>query len=361
MVKAEAEIIEKDDGVELFAEQPDLARLLWALRRGRGFGLYFARCNVPVYRDRLIEALRSHLDRPVVSVEIPPDRGGDNISIDAIISRALPASSSDNAAIFVTGLEHLLPSTDPNLQSRTLQEMNWRRGALSKLNRPMVFWLPEFALTAVARNAPDLYDWYSGVYEFNLDRRAKAEATRSTLDSVYQRQSASWLSPVERKRWAATLHELIEQQDGGSPDNQFESELLDQLGKLAREQGDYATARKYHERALTLDEAAFGPDHPNVASGLNNLASVLQDLGDLGQARQLFERSLKIDEAAFGPDHPNVASGLNNLALVLKDLGDLGQARQLFERSLAIHRKFLGEDHPKTQLVKKNLEQLDAG
>jgi sirohydrochlorin ferrochelatase len=42
-------------------------------------------------------------------------------------------------------------------------------------------------------------------------------------------------------------------------------------------------------------------------------------------------------------------------------LGDLGQARQRFERSLVIHRKFLGEDHPKTQLVKRNLEQLDAG
>jgi hypothetical protein len=29
----------------LFAEQPDLDRLLWVLQRAKGFALYFARCN----------------------------------------------------------------------------------------------------------------------------------------------------------------------------------------------------------------------------------------------------------------------------------------------------------------------------
>ncbi len=44
-----------------------------------------------------------------------------------------------------------------------------------------------------------------------------------------------------------------------------------------------------------------------VAIDLNNLAGVLQDQGDLAGARERFERALEIDEAAYGPDHPTVA------------------------------------------------------
>jgi tetratricopeptide (TPR) repeat protein len=86
---------------------------------------------------------------------------------------------------------------------------------------------------------------------------------------------------------------------------------------------------------------------------------VLQDLGDLEGARENIERALRIDEAAYGQDHPAVARSVNNLGLVLMDLGDLKGARAHFERALRIFQKFLGEDHPKTVLVRENLEFID--
>jgi len=95
-------------------------------------------------------------------------------------------------------------------------------------------------------------------------------------------------------------------------------------------------ARAHYERALAIDEAAFGPDHPNVARDVNNLGSVLRDLGDLDGARAAYQRALSIDEAAFGPDHPNVATDVNNLGSVLRDLGDLAGAQAAFQRALAI-------------------------
>ena len=61
-------------------------------------------------------------------------------------------------------------------------------------------------------------------------------------------------------------------------------------------------------RALAIDEASFGPDHPNVAIGLNNLAALLRATNRLAEAEPLMRRALAIDEASFGPDHPNVAS-----------------------------------------------------
>jgi tetratricopeptide (TPR) repeat protein len=91
---------------------------------------------------------------------------------------------------------------------------------------------------------------------------------------------------------------------------------------------------------------------------LNNLGLVLRALGDLAGAKAHFERALAIDEAAYGPNHPQVAIWLNNLGRVLQDLGDLEGARAHFARALAILRQFLGEDHPHTRLVRENLESL---
>ena len=85
----------------------------------------------------------------------------------------------------------------------------------------------------------------------------------------------------------------------------------------------------------------------------------MQDLGDLAGAKKLYERALKIDEAAFGPDHPTVAIDVNNLAGVLKDLGDLAGAKKLYERALKILKKFLPEGHPNIKIVEDNLKSLE--
>jgi len=85
---------------------------------------------------------------------------------------------------------------------------------------------------------------------------------------------------------------------------------------------------------------------------------VLQDLGELSEARQCYERALRIDEAAFGPDHPNVAIRVNNLGNVLQALGELSEARQCYERALRIFTAFLGDDHPNTVTVRNNLKSL---
>jgi Tetratricopeptide repeat len=44
-------------------------------------------------------------------------------------------------------------------------------------------------------------------------------------------------------------------------------------------------------------EAAYGPDHPNVARHLNNLAATMQALEQPEAARPLQERALAIDKA----------------------------------------------------------------
>ena len=50
-----------------------------------------------------------------------------------------------------------------------------------------------------------------------------------------------------------------------------------------------------------------------------------------------FERALAIDEAALGRDHPSVARDANNLAGVLKDMGDGFSAREALDWALSIY------------------------
>jgi hypothetical protein len=50
---------------------------------------------------------------------------------------------------------------------------------------------------------------------------------------------------------------------------------------------------------------------------------VLKDLGDLAGARAAYERALVIDEAAFGLHHPEVATDLWNLGTVLQKQGEI--------------------------------------
>src|SRR5258708_4150570 len=89
-----------------------------------------------------------------------------------------------------------------------------------------------------------------------------------------------------------------------------------------------------------LDTAGDQPAREAMADAswlLDRAGTYLQVHARLTDARELLERALAIDEAAYGPDHPHVATRLNNLAGILRDLGQPAAARPLQERALAIY------------------------
>jgi tetratricopeptide (TPR) repeat protein len=97
-----------------------------------------------------------------------------------------------------------------------------------------------------------------------------------------------------------------------------------------------------------------------VALALNNLARLLQATDRATEAEPLFRRALKIDEACYGSDHPDVAIDLNNLASLLHDTNRTADAEPLFRRALAIFEASYGPDHPHTRGVRGNLTALHA-
>ena len=134
--------------------------------------------------------------------------------------------------------------------------------------------------------------------------------------------------------------------------------LMSQLAVLLLAKASYAEAEPWMKRALAIDEAGYGPDHPDVARDLNNLAMLLQATNRLTEAEPLMRRALAINEASYGADHPTVAINLNNLAQLLQDTNRLGEAEPLMRRALAIDEASYGPNHPRVAIDLSNLATL---
>jgi tetratricopeptide (TPR) repeat protein len=139
------------------------------------------------------------------------------------------------------------------------------------------------------------------------------------------------------------------------PDDPYVGRSLNHLGNALRSLGELPEAHIQFQRALTIYEAAYGPDHPEVARTLGNLALVVYDLGELPEARDQLERAIAILEATYGPYDPHVAPTLNNLGVVLRRLERLPEARAQLERALAIFEAAYGPDHPEVARTLDNL------
>ena len=90
---------------------------------------------------------------------------------------------------------------------------------------------------------------------------------------------------------------------------------------------------------------------------------MLRATNRLGEAEPLYRRALAIDEASLGKDHPTVARDLNNLAGLLRATNRLGEAEPLYRRALAIFLALehaIGREHPSRVTVQGNYESLLA-
>ena len=77
-------------------------------------------------------------------------------------------------------------------------------------------------------------------------------------------------------------------------------------------------------RALAIDEASFGAEHPDVAIDLNNLAQLLQATNRLGEAEPLMRRHLEIFldfTRRTGHEHPHLHAAFANYGALLRAIG----------------------------------------
>lgn len=93
---------------------------------------------------------------------------------------------------------------------------------------------------------------------------------------------------------------------------------------------------------------------------LNNMAVIETRRQHYADASRLVQGALDIDEKAFGPQHPQVASDLNTLGTLAFHCGEKHLSRQLYERAWQIRRQHLGDLHARTLASKKNLDMVSS-
>ena len=375
-----------------------LARAIGMTAPGR-FVLLLAKCNVPVQRETLAAQLRVMLEPLGVELlEVTLDEPVSDLlshlqaRLGASIQRAGPAewellaqpqpavavaepqapySACPPLALSVYGLETSLRSDTPH--PPLLAHLNLARERYRELGGPLVLWLPDYALTRLAREAPDFWAWRSGVFEFAPEAEMAASALRqmayepglvtSSLNAAAKRERLALLEqlladyrllgegPQERDAQAGILWKMgsLRQDLGGYQaaqrdyqealrieqqlsDAQGSAGLLHNLGMLAHGQGDYAEARRLYQESLDINQQLG--NRAGVAQTLHQLGLLAQDQGDYAEARRLCQESLDIEQQLG--NRAGIAISLHQLAVLAQDQGDYAEARRLCQESLDI-------------------------
>jgi eukaryotic-like serine/threonine-protein kinase len=160
----------------------------------------------------------------------------------------------------------------------------------------------------------------------------------------------------DRAQAAELLAEALARRRTLTPPRPDEVETsLNNLALLRQESGDAAGAEPLLREALTARRARLGPRHLLLAYALNNLASVVQDLGRLDEAGDLYAEALDQAEGTLGPRHAFVGTLHNNLGTLALARGEPGRARRAFEAALTIAEASRGAEHPEVANIRHNL------
>jgi serine/threonine-protein kinase len=221
------------------------------------------------------------------------------------------------------------------------------------------------------------------VTEFMLGLFQAAEGGRALADTVTARQLLN--------RGIAQAREL-----DGQP--AIRAQMLDAIGRLYSQVGEYNRARPVLEEALAIRRRLYGEDHPDYVTSLENLANATDGMQDVGETAELRRRVLELRRRVSGDEHPKTldalfllgqalhragqddvawplfdqwsaaiarqprqitparAEQLSSAAELLEWRGDVAEAETLEREALAIRREFYGKRHP---LVASSL--LDLG
>ena len=86
------------------------------------------------------------------------------------------------------------------------------------MGRALVYWVPDYALTLMAREAPDFYDWKSGVYHFDVPEEMRPALLEQTLFASQDSGGVERLTLDQKRRWEGVLKSLLADIKGDSPE-----------------------------------------------------------------------------------------------------------------------------------------------
>jgi tetratricopeptide (TPR) repeat protein len=325
-------------------------------------------CNRPAQRDSIINVLAESF--PPTGVEIVRIDAECTDVLDCVLRQVQPGRQGP---VMLIDLEQAIPSAQedhPLIRMLNLRRPDWP----VELPRPIVLWVPEYLLSILGRQAPDLLDWRSATFHFPdapsedlrplqsttwlddrlagtmnaVDRqrrveelRARVAAYQGSSDPVAQAARAEWLIELARH---ARLFDLKEAERACTEalaiaqafaDRHGECRAWGCLGSVYAEAGKFRAAIECFEKALVI--ARETGDRRGELNALGSLGNAYQALGEPRRAIAFFEQALSMIRATGDIHGEAVASG--NLGNIYRSLGNSGEAVKCYEAALALFRK----------------------
>jgi serine/threonine protein kinase/tetratricopeptide (TPR) repeat protein len=144
--------------------------------------------------------------------------------------------------------------------------------------------------------------------------------------------------------------------------DELEGVLYSTRSSLREREGKYDESLKDAEKALAIEQRAFGPDHYTVAETWYHLGSVHYFRAEHKQALEAYRHCLEIEQRLVGPDHPVLIGAKVGMADVYGDSGDHERALAEYQAALAALERARPND-PDLAMIRNNLggelQQLD--
>ncbi|MEQ8382484.1 MAG: tetratricopeptide repeat protein [Coleofasciculus sp. A1-SPW-01] len=300
----------------------------------------FVEVNFAKDRECLIEIITTHpqcqdIQFEVLNLSDPNLRFVRDVIVEEL--NKIPRDETKKLVLIIIGLEKSIGMSGD--YPPVLQDLNFVRDAFTaSVPHPLLFVLPDYAITRLAKYAPDFWAWGRKVFHFETEQLTRDEAIQQTIGSDRMLGSLELSEKQERIDLLQRL--LMEYSPSGYSDTganlKTRINILIQLGQAYSSQGEVAKAREHLEQALELAN-----DHDNLATlkanSWHELGIIKLNQGRFQDAIALFQKSLEI-QRRLG-DVQAEAVTLNGLANIYIQQGKIEKAIALFKQSLELQRR----------------------
>ncbi|MEM7062205.1 MAG: tetratricopeptide repeat protein, partial [Cyanobacteria bacterium P01_B01_bin.77] len=295
-----------------------------------GFTLAIAEVNFSTDGDLIVQALRRHeISQAVNLIEVDfSDRN--HYSLYEELCNQLADFKPDPQkppVLLIRGLATAIGVKGD--YTRFLSDLNFRRDVMAAaVPYPMVWFLPDYAVNRLAKNAKDLWTWQSGLFGFRTTQETVV-ATQTQMRQPTPGQLPD-AKNVKQER-IEQLERLLSEQNS---DRKACIELALELGQTYRGLSDYRQAKRYYRKALHWAEAE--QDSFNQAEGLRGLGFIYYFDGENYKALNNYEQALTLYRDVG--DRLGEANTLQVVGDVLQFLKRSQEALNNYEQALTLYR-----------------------
>lgn len=247
--------------------------------------------------------------------------------LDAVLARV---DRSKTGPVMIVGLERAVPSNateHPVLAALNLSRPDW----VNELPRPLVFWVPDYLLGMMGREAPDFLDWRSDTLFFP---DSLGEDLLSLDSNVWLSEASLSMSEVRRRARIEELSSRIAL-GGDSQDPVIlaaRAEWLAELGQHFMLLNEWPAARESLLRSLEIERKLERREE--IAYIMGDIATLDLELGEMKKAEDGFKEAISASRK-IGSRRSEVIS-LAHLALLKFRTGHFEEAEQFCRKALNI-------------------------